>query len=74
MADLDNDTARRVKQSVERFAETGAGNVKRLLRISIRPSSASAPACMWRRLKSCGSDWALGGFGIAGVELVAGAA
>lgn len=30
MADLDKGLARRVKQSVERFAETGAGNVKRL--------------------------------------------
>ena len=30
MAGLDKDIARRVKQSVERFAETGAGNVKRL--------------------------------------------
>jgi mRNA-degrading endonuclease RelE of RelBE toxin-antitoxin system len=30
MADLDKGIARRVKQSVERFAETGAGNVKRL--------------------------------------------
>ena len=30
MADLDKRIARRVKKSVERFAETGAGNVKRL--------------------------------------------
>jgi mRNA-degrading endonuclease RelE of RelBE toxin-antitoxin system len=30
MARLDIGIARRVKQSVERFAETGAGNVKRL--------------------------------------------
>jgi mRNA interferase RelE/StbE len=30
MAALDRGIARRVKQSVERFAETGAGNVKRL--------------------------------------------
>jgi mRNA-degrading endonuclease RelE of RelBE toxin-antitoxin system len=30
MAALDKGTARRVKQSVERFAETGAGNIKRL--------------------------------------------
>ncbi|HUS05361.1 MAG TPA: type II toxin-antitoxin system RelE/ParE family toxin [Bryobacteraceae bacterium] len=30
MADLDKGIARRVKQSVEHFAETGAGNVKRL--------------------------------------------
>jgi hypothetical protein len=30
MADLDKGIARRVKQSIERFAETGAGNVKRL--------------------------------------------
>lgn len=30
MAGLDKGIARRVKQSVERFAETGAGNVKRL--------------------------------------------
>jgi len=30
MADLDKGIARRVKKSVERFAETGAGNVKRL--------------------------------------------
>lgn len=30
MAGLDRGIARRVKQSVERFAETGAGNLKRL--------------------------------------------
>jgi mRNA-degrading endonuclease RelE of RelBE toxin-antitoxin system len=30
MAGLDRGIARRVKQSVERFAETGAGNVKSL--------------------------------------------
>lgn len=30
MAALDKGIARRVKQSVERFAETGTGNVKRL--------------------------------------------
>jgi mRNA-degrading endonuclease RelE of RelBE toxin-antitoxin system len=30
MAALDKDIARRVKQSVERFAETGAGSVKKL--------------------------------------------
>ena len=30
MADLDKGIGRRVRQSVERFAETGAGNVKRL--------------------------------------------
>jgi mRNA-degrading endonuclease RelE of RelBE toxin-antitoxin system len=30
MAALDKGIARRVKQSVERFAETGSGNVKRL--------------------------------------------
>ena len=30
MAALDRGTARRVKQAVERFADTGAGNVKRL--------------------------------------------
>ena len=30
MAALDKGIARRVKQSVERFAETGAGNVKKL--------------------------------------------
>ena len=30
MAGLDKGIARRVKQSVERFADTGAGNVKRL--------------------------------------------
>ena len=30
MAGLDKGIARRVKQSVERFAETGAGNVKKL--------------------------------------------
>ena len=30
MADLDKGIARRVKQSVERFAETGAGSVKKL--------------------------------------------
>jgi len=30
MAALDKGIARRVKQSVERFGETGAGNVKRL--------------------------------------------
>jgi mRNA-degrading endonuclease RelE of RelBE toxin-antitoxin system len=30
MAALDKGNARRAKQAVERFAETGAGNVKRL--------------------------------------------
>ncbi len=30
MASLDKGVARRVKQSVERFAEIGAGNIKRL--------------------------------------------
>lgn len=30
MAALDKGIARRVKQSVERFAETGVGNVKKL--------------------------------------------
>jgi mRNA-degrading endonuclease RelE of RelBE toxin-antitoxin system len=30
MAGLDKGTARRIKQSVERFADTGTGNVKRL--------------------------------------------
>ena len=30
MAGLDRDIARRVKQSVERLAETGVGNIKRL--------------------------------------------
>jgi mRNA interferase RelE/StbE len=30
MADLDRGIARRIKHSVERFATTGAGNVKRL--------------------------------------------
>jgi mRNA-degrading endonuclease RelE of RelBE toxin-antitoxin system len=30
MAALDKGIARRVKQAVERFADTGAGNVKRL--------------------------------------------
>ena len=30
MAALDKSIARRVKQAVERFAESGAGNVKRL--------------------------------------------
>jgi mRNA interferase RelE/StbE len=30
MADLDKGIARRVKMSVERFAETGAGSVKKL--------------------------------------------
>lgn len=30
IARLDQGIARRVKQSIERFAETGAGNVKRL--------------------------------------------
>lgn len=30
MAALDKGIARRVKQAVERFAQTGAGNVKRL--------------------------------------------
>ncbi len=30
---LDKGIARRVKQSIERFAETGAGNVKRLQNI-----------------------------------------
>lgn len=34
MAALDKGTARRVKQSVERFAETGAGNVMRLTAIT----------------------------------------
>lgn len=34
MAALDRDIARRVKQSVERFAETGAGNVMRLTAIT----------------------------------------
>lgn len=29
MASLDKSIARRVKQAVERFAETGAGNIKR---------------------------------------------
>ena len=31
MAALDKDVARRIKRSVERFALTGAGNVKKLL-------------------------------------------
>lgn len=30
MGDLDKGIARRIKQSVERFAATGAGNVKKL--------------------------------------------
>jgi hypothetical protein len=30
MAALDKGIARRIKQALERFAETGAGNVKRL--------------------------------------------
>jgi mRNA-degrading endonuclease RelE of RelBE toxin-antitoxin system len=34
MADLDKGIARRIKQSVERFAETGAGDVKRLQNIT----------------------------------------
>jgi hypothetical protein len=41
MADIDNGLARRVKRSVERFVETGSGDVKRLQGIN-RPSSASA--------------------------------
>lgn len=41
MGALDQGIARRVKQSVERFAETGAGNVKRLQGIP-RLSTASA--------------------------------
>ena len=39
LAGLDGGIARRVKQAVERFAETGAGNVKKL-GASIRPSTA----------------------------------
>ena len=31
MAALDKGTAKRIKKAVERFAETGAGNVKKLL-------------------------------------------
>ena len=30
MADIDNGIARRVKRSVERFVETGSGDIKRL--------------------------------------------
>ncbi len=30
LASLDKGIARRIKQAVERFAETGAGNIKRL--------------------------------------------
>ena len=30
MASLDNSVARRVKQSIERFAQAGTGNVKKL--------------------------------------------
>jgi mRNA-degrading endonuclease RelE of RelBE toxin-antitoxin system len=30
LADLDKAVARRIKRAVERFAETGAGNVKKL--------------------------------------------
>ncbi|MGA3235530.1 MAG: hypothetical protein ABSG03_04460 [Bryobacteraceae bacterium] len=43
MAALDKGVARRVKQSVERFAETGAGDVKKL-QGSTRLSTASASA------------------------------
>jgi hypothetical protein len=43
MAALDKGVARRVKQAVERFADTGAGNVKRLQRID-PPETAAAPA------------------------------
>lgn len=43
MAALDKGTARRVKNAVERFAATGAGNVKKLHGID-RPSTASAAA------------------------------
>ncbi|MGA3097782.1 MAG: type II toxin-antitoxin system RelE/ParE family toxin [Bryobacteraceae bacterium] len=35
MAALDKGVARRVKQAVERFADTGAGNVKRLQSIDL---------------------------------------
>ena len=43
MAALDKGIARRVKQALERFAETGAGNVKGF-RASTRPSTASVSA------------------------------
>ena len=43
MAGLDKGIARRVKQAVERFAETGAGNVKRT------PGHRPARASLTRR-------------------------
>jgi hypothetical protein len=43
MAGLDKGMARRVKRAVERFAQTGAGNVKKLQGID-PPSIASVPA------------------------------
>jgi hypothetical protein len=43
MAELDQGIARRIKTAVERFAETGAGNVKKL-QASTRRSSACASA------------------------------
>ena len=36
LAVLDKEMARRVKQTVECFADTGAGNVKRLQAIALR--------------------------------------
>jgi len=44
MAALDKGIARRVKQSVERFAETGAGTASNGYMVSTRQSSASASA------------------------------
>jgi len=51
MAMPDKSIARRVKQTVERFADTGAGNVKRLHGID-PPSIASAWA-----ITGCASTW-----------------
>lgn len=52
MAALDKGIARHVKHSVERFVETGAGNIKRLQGIdppefrlmTVKPSQSSASA------------------------------
>ena len=46
MAALDKGIARRVKRAVERFAETGAGNVKRLQ--SIDPPEFRLRVGDWR--------------------------
>lgn len=46
MAALDKEIARRVKQTVERFAQTGAGNVKRLQ--GIDPPEFRLRAGDWR--------------------------